>query len=334
MFDKNKQFENLMIDYLSGTISDDGEKILLDLLNSNPKYKSKYSEMAKLRAISFVPALEKEKASNYSHFKHLINNVYPFNWKLDFLNSFSRVAVIAFIMISASIVSFFMLKNGILVGERLTTCETVVPLGSQAKIILPDSSVAWLNSGSTLKYNNHYGKKDRKVILTGEGYFEVRKNKRVPFYVNANKIKVKVLGTTFNVRSYLNDPTVEVDLLTGKVDVSTIGVGKSKKLTLVPNEKMVYDKKSNVMTSCKTDAAKSAQWTIGKLCFVDASIEYIAGFLERKYDVQIKLEKESIKNEIFSGSLNLNLPINKVLDYLDVDNKFKITYAGKKIIIN
>jgi len=334
MFDRNRQFENLMMDYLSGTISDEDEKILLDLLKSNPKYRSKYGDMAKMRAISFVPVLEEEKPSNYHRFKRQIKNVHRPDRRLDSFKSMTRIAAMAFFMISASIASYLLLKNSMPVGKNLTTCETVVPLGSQAKIILPDSSVAWLNSGSTLKYNNFYGKNKREVILTGEGYFEVKKDKKIPFYVHVNNVQVKVLGTTFNVRSYLNDPTVEVDLLTGKVDVSTIGVGRPKKLTLMPDEKMIYDKKSNVMSLCKTDAAKSAQWTIGKLCFVDASIEYIADFLERKYDVQIKLEKESIKKEIFSGSLDLNQPINKVLDYLDVDKKFKIGYAGKTIAIN
>jgi ferric-dicitrate binding protein FerR (iron transport regulator) len=208
-----------------------------------------------------------------------------------------------------------------------------VPLGSQAKIILPDGTIAWLNSGSTLKYSNLYGKKNREVLLSGEGYFEVTKDKSKPFFVHTNNIQVKVLGTVFNVRSYMNDRTVEVNLLEGKVDVSMLDNNSSKKLILIPNEKMIYNKNTKTMYSCKADAAKSAQWTIGKLCFVNSSLKDISKDLERKYNVKIILESDRVKNEIFSGSLDLNQPLKFILDYLDVDKKFTKTYNGQTVSI-
>ena len=112
--------------------------------------------------------------------------------------------------------------------------------------------------------------------------------------------------------------------------LSKDGAGK---LTLHPNEKMVYNKKNNSMLIYSVDATRSAQWTIGKLCFVDASIEQIAKDLERKYDVKIKIESEKIKRELFSGSLNLNQPLKNILNYIDVDRKFEMTYIGKSIFI-
>lgn len=332
MQDKKNQFEYLINNHLSGNISEDEERALLDILNSDPKYKVLYSEMAKTRAISFIPALEKEKKSHYKNFIHSLNSVFTFKAGSNLFRTFLRTAAIIVFVLSTSISSYLIFTNNI-GNNKLANCETVVPLGSQAKIILPDGTVAWLNSGSTLKYNNLYGKKNREVLLTGEGYFEVTKDKSKPFLVYTNNIEIKVLGTVFNVRSYLDGPTVEVDLLEGKVDVTMLNKDSSKKLTLIPNEKMIYTKNTGTMFSYKADAAKSAQWTTGKLCFVDASLKDITKDLERKYNVKIIMETENIKNEIFSGSLDLNQPLNIILDYLDVDKKFTKIYNGQTVLI-
>lgn len=331
MQDKTKQFEYLMSTHLSGGISEDEEQVLLEILNSDAKYKVLYAEMAKTRAISFIPVLENEKKSQYKNLTRTLNNVI-LNTSSNLIRNILKVAAIAIFVLSTSI-SFYYLLSDNFFREKLASSETVVPLGSQAKIILPDGTIAWLNSGSTLKYSNFYGKKNREVLLSGEGYFEVTKDKSKPFFVHTNNIQVKVLGTVFNVRSYMNDRTVEVNLLEGKVDVSMLDNNSSKKLILIPNEKMIYNKNTKTMYSCKADAAKSAQWTIGKLCFVNSSLKDISKDLERKYNVKIILESDRVKNEIFSGSLDLNQPLKFILDYLDVDKKFSKTYNGQTVSI-
>jgi len=331
MQDKTKQFEYLMSTHLSGGISEDEEQVLLEILNSDAKYKVLYAEMAKTRAISFIPVLENEKKSQYKNLTRTLNNVI-LNTSSNLIRNILKVAAIAIFVLSTSI-SFYYLLSDNFFREKLASSETVVPLGSQAKIILPDGTIAWLNSGSTLKYSNFYGKKNREVLLNGEGYFEVTKDKSKPFFVHTNNIQVKVLGTVFNVRSYMNDRTVEVNLLEGKVDVSMLDNNSSKKLILIPNEKMIYNKNTKTMYSCKADAAKSAQWTIGKLCFVNSSLKDISKDLERKYNVKIILESDRVKNEIFSGSLDLNQPLKFILDYLDVDKKLTKTYNGQTVSI-
>jgi len=333
MQDKNYQFEYLMSNHLSGNITDDEERVLIDILNSDPNYKVLYREMAKTRAISFIPVLEKEKESNYESFIHSLNKNLVLNVRSNFLRPLIKIAAVVLFILSTSISSYYIYTNNFNGTNKTANCETIVPLGSQAKLILPDGTVAWLNSGSILKYSNSYGDKNREVLLTGEGYFEVTKDKNKPFLVHTNNIEIKVLGTVFNVRSYLDDPTVEVNLLEGKVDVAMLN-GSSKKITLIPNEKAVYNKCTGKMYSYKTNAGKSAQWTVGRICFVDASLKDIVKDLERKYDVQIKLETADIREEVFSGSLNLKQSLSEILDYIDVDKKFTRTYNGKTIIIN
>lgn len=334
MIDKTQQFEKLMMNHLSGEISDKDASVLLAILNSDPKFKVQYNEMVRTRAISLVPVVESQKTSNYKNVLQLMNNGVRLSSQPKFIQYFLKVAAIIVFVLSTSISTYYLYTEYFNSSNSLMSYETVAPLGSQTKIVLPDGTIVWLNSGSTLRYNNLYGNENRTVYLTGEGYFEVEKDPNKPFYVYANDIKVKVLGTIFNVRSYVDEADVEVDLLEGKVDVSVESVKNSKVLSLLPNEKMVFNKVNKTISSHKVDASRSATWTTGKLCFVDASLEDIAKNLERKYDIKIEIKSQIIKDELFSGSLNLNQPIEKILEYIDVDKKYTRTFIGRNVTID
>ncbi len=333
MIDKTKQFEELMMKHISENISDNEEGILLVILNSDPKFKVQYNEMLKTRAISLIPFIESQKTSNYKNLLKLLNNGLFLNSQPKFMQYFLKIAAIIIFVLSTSISTYYIFTGHTNSSNNLMSYQTVVPLGSQTKIVLPDGTVAWLNSGSTLKYNNSYGNENRSVYLTGEGYFEVQKNPKKPFLVYANDIKVKVLGTVFNVRSYTDENTIQVDLLEGKVDVSCESFNNKEILSLLPNEKMVFNKATKALTTHKVDASRSSTWTTGKLCFVDASLEDIAKNLERKYDIHIQIQSQDIKDELFSGSLDLNQPINEILEYIDVDKKYTRIFSGKNVSI-
>lgn len=328
-----KRIEYLMSNLFAGIITDSDEKKLAEMLEETPENKELYFYMAKTRAVSFIPALEKDKKHQYNK---LINTIIkdaaikPNNF---FLKNFLRVAVILMLVVSTIGVSYnTLLKYGYLKTTAYT--ETIVPMGSYTKIILPDGTVAILNSGSTLKYDANYGRKTRSVTLSGEGYFEVTRDTGKPFLVNILDIEVKVLGTVFNVRSYLDDPNVEVNLIEGKVNIANKKDLTSEVLSLVPNEKMIYSKVDGNMSITKAECYKSAQWTVGKLYFENTSFEKITKDLERKFDVKIEIRCDNIKSELFTGVLDLNQSLSSILDYLDVDKKLKKTYQGKLVTIS
>ncbi|HET7732701.1 MAG TPA: FecR family protein [Paludibacter sp.] len=332
MKNEETKFEELIIDYLSGTISDSDEHILLSLLKSDEKCRITLREMAKTRAISFIPILEQTKQSNFEQLKKSLPKSVPII-KSAFFNYFRQIAAIFLLAVTTGISSYFLYSKFINSQHTTLISQTIVPFGSHAKVVLPDGSEVLLNSGSIFKYNNSFGLKDRKVSLIGEGFFKVKKDKSKPFLVSTDNLEIKVLGTVFNVNSYLEDSTVKIDLLEGKVDVTTLDDTHAEKRTLLPNEMVIYDKKSKKMTTSKSDAAKSAQWITDKLTFVNESMEKILHDLERKFDVHFIIESEKLKSEIFSGSINLNQPLNEILDYIDVDNKFERTYEGKIVRI-
>lgn len=333
MKSEEKNFEDLMIDYFSGAISETDQQHLSELLKSNRDFKMRFDEMLKIRAMSYVPGIEAQKQSNYTKILEQINDTPTFNSSRTWFSNFRKIAAVIAFVISVSVASYYIYSD---ISSRADTAfqyETFSPIGSQTKIILPDSTVVWLNSGSSLKYSKAYGKKNREVTLTGEGYFEVKKDKSKPFYVHTDSLDVRVLGTTFNVKAYADEANVTVSLIEGSVDVS-LPTSKNKGSRLMkPNEKIVFNKQTKKIESSEVDASRSSLWTTGKLCFVDATLEQISKDLERKYDVKIQITSDKIKNELFSGSLNLNLSLKEVLSYIDVDKKFNIYQTGDSILI-
>ena len=89
--------------------------------------------------------------------------------------------------------------------------------GQISKVVLPDSSVIWINSGSTIKYNNQFSSSNRDIELVGEAYFKVSKNKKLPLIVRSSELQVEVLGTEFCVTAYPEESSVQVVLEKGKI---------------------------------------------------------------------------------------------------------------------
>ena len=125
------------------------------------------------------------------------------------------------------------------------------PRGSKLKLSLPDGTSVWLNADSKLLYDNNFGINNRDVTLCGEGYFEVSKNKNLPFQVIPDDIKVEVLGTKFNVKNYPEDPNIKVALLEGSVML----YDSLESTILKPNQIAQYDKQ-NKKTTLKTIEAE------------------------------------------------------------------------------
>lgn len=330
IYDKDKLFEQLMEAYISGSISDEDRTQLFALIQGSDQYRNQYEEMARLYALLHIPLLESQRNTSYEQFKHKMYGVFDGKKqkRMGWLVYLRNAAAVIALMVSISVGSVYMYKQAS-EKDSLAFYETVVPLGSQTKIILPDGSVAVLNSGSVLKYPLSFGEKERNVYLSGEAYFEVSKNKEKAFHVYAGDMKVRVTGTVFNVRSYPEDPSAEVNLIEGGVDVSV----QDKRVHLQPNEKAVYDRESGHLESAESDAHKSALWRTGKLNFVSTSVVDLLKYIARRYDVKIHVESERAKQETFSGNINLNMTLQEVLDFINVGKKYSIQNSGDSIIV-
>lgn len=196
------------------------------------------------------------------------------------------------------------------------------PKGGQYQIVLPDGSKVWLNAASSLTYPEVFLGKDRKVKLSGEAYFEVAKNKEMPFVVKTEAQDVEVLGTHFNINSYMDNQTVKTTLLEGRIKVSN----NQYTQILKPGDQSIA--KANGSSLIKlfhgVDTDDETAWKNGQFRFNNADLKNILNQLERWYD--IKIDYNNIPQKRFNGIVPRTANLSKVLNMLEVTGniKFKI----------
>jgi len=192
-----------------------------------------------------------------------------------------------------------------------TMIQVIIPYGKRSEITLSDGTHIWLNSGSQLSYPSKFISGSREVFLSGEAFFDVKADPAKPFYVITHDIRIKVLGTSFNVSSYADDNTVQTVLLKGKV-----AAGKNKlfatTIDLIPGERLTYQKENENLTKDKVDINLYSSWVNGYLVFRNIPITEIYTKLERYYNRQISVE-DGLEKITFSGKLDLGDNLNDVL---------------------
>lgn len=216
------------------------------------------------------------------------------------------------------------------IRNQLTQISIEAPYGSKTKLYLPDGTLVWLNAGSKMSYAQDFGINERALNLTGEAYFEVTKNKHIPFKVHTDELDVKVLGTKFNFRNYQDDLEAKVCLLEGKVALST----QQKETILRPDQQALLDKKTGKLLISSTKAAYSAEWTNDRLYFDEALLPDIVKELERSYNIKITIADAALNSVRFYGNFRRReQSIREIMDVLSSTDKMTYTIEGKNIVI-
>jgi len=309
-----KYFEELIIDYLTGNLSDSEAARFLEFVHSDEQHRRRFEELSRLYAQSLIPRFEADKKIRYREVEQRIaasrRTLTP--WQIP---GWIRVAaaLVAGIVLGAA--SLFVLRSDVDPG----LCEVTAPAGTRSQIMLPDSSLVWLNAGSKLIYAGDFGRKSRQVRLEGEGYFEVTRNAGSPFTVRTDVLDVTVLGTSFNVQAYADARTVEVDLLKGSVEVAA---ADGRRLSLLPDQQARFDRTSGLFESHPAVTTLAADWVNGRLSFINTPFPEILEKLQRHFNIRIEVRSEKAARESFSGSIDLRLSLDEILRYIDVDRKY------------
>jgi ferric-dicitrate binding protein FerR (iron transport regulator) len=211
--------------------------------------------------------------------------------------------------------------------------EIVTPMGQKTMVILPDSSIVWLNSGSSLKYNGDFNLKERKVVLKGEGYFEVKKNTSKRFRVKTGMLNVDVYGTAFNIKNHGDDNFQEITVAHGRVGISDIN-GEIKQLTR--GDQALVNKDLNTITFRKSVPDVVSAWRNNELIFDNTPLEEVIKYMERWYGVNITIDvamkgKHNYTFKIKTESLREMLEMMKVMTPLEYEingQDVKIRYAN------
>ena len=242
-----------------------------------------------------------------------------------------RYAAVVAVIIAVGFFSYW--RGEVNVKDTFADISVEAPLGSKTKLYLPDGTLVWLNAGSRMTYSQGFGFDNRKVELEGEGYFEVKRNEKIPFYVKTKDLQLRVLGTKFNFRDYPEDHEVVVSLLEGKVELNNM-LKNEKAAFLVPDERAVLNKSNGLMTVESVTASNASQWTDGYLFFDEELLPDIVKELERSYNVTIRIANDSLKTFRFYGNfVRREQSIQEVLDALASTEKIQYKIEERNITI-
>ncbi len=202
------------------------------------------------------------------------------------------------------------------------------PRGGQYQLELADGSHVWLNAASSITFPTSFTGKERSVVITGEAYFEVTHNEKMPFYVKVNNTVVQVLGTHFNINAYDDEGVSKTTLLQGSVKVS-----KGKESVLIqPGEQVQVSQLSDEMVIKKNvDLAVVMAWKNGRFAFSDADIQTVMRQLARWYNFNIEFKGE-IKDK-FHIEMTRNTNLSNVFKILEGTGGVHFEIGQNKVIV-
>lgn len=224
------------------------------------------------------------------------------------------------LLVISTAISFLLRKSSVLAPQQITVCAN---RGVRTSLDLPDGSIAYLNSGSTLSYPSSYDAEERKVTLVGEAYFSVKHDPAHPFIVSVShdRLRVKVLGTEFNVRAYEKENVVQTTLVSGSVNiVMKEDKGKTNERNLYPSEKAVYDLTDKTLEVINVDVESEIAWKEGRLVFKETPLPEVLRCLANFYNVDFKVMDPVLDSYRFTGTFN-NRQLSQILDYLRISSR-------------
>ena len=203
------------------------------------------------------------------------------------------------------------------------TVET--PTGGFYQIVLPDGTHVWLNSRSSLRFPTAFTETERRVELTGEGYFEVAKNPAKPFIVTVDDTHVRVLGTHFNINSYAISKSISTTVLEGKVSVEN---NRTQQHVVQGQQFNVFKDKAPVLQQ-NTDLSQVIAWKEGYFCKKSIRLQDLMAEVERWYGVEVQY-KDPISAE-FVIKLRKNISLKELLTILELTGELEFNLTNKTL---
>ncbi|MFR6541497.1 MAG: FecR domain-containing protein [Butyricimonas virosa] len=207
--------------------------------------------------------------------------------------------------------------------------ELIIPKGGEYQVVLADGTKVWLNSASRLIYPQSFMGKERRVVLSGEAFFDVAHDAERPFIVETSRMNVKVLGTRFNVNDYDDNEEVSTTLVNGSVEIFS---GGQQAFRLVPGEQ-AYGKE-NELEKREVNVRLYTSWIDGKFLFNNTELEEIAKQISRWYDVEIFFSSENVKKVRFTGAIVKFKPLDDLVRMIESTSQVRFSVKGKTIVIS
>lgn len=342
--------DQLILDSVEGLLNQEGEQRLSEWIESSPANRAYFARSCALWELS-ASTKNKEHFSAAKAWK-------KFNFRTS-ANMQIRKIALQFIRYAAVLAigllsGYFILNTELGKEDKQQFIYTEAPLGNLSKVILPDGSNVWLNAGSIIKYSSDFNKKDRKLFLSGEAFFEVETNKAKPFVVIASGIKVVATGTTFNVKAYSEERLIQATLAEGIITANTIDASKNDDIKLLPRQQLTIFKETISADSTNDDPFSHTEttprikkveiksdvqtqnftsWKDENWIIANEKLGQLAVKLERRYNVKFHFENELVRNYRYSGTLK-DETLDQVIAAIKITTPVNYKISGKNVTIS
>ena len=233
----------------------------------------------------------------------------------------------SFIFKVAASIAFLMVFSFLLYQVIFKTKVIVTESGAEKiQVTLLDGSVVWLNEKSKITYPSDFNSRERRIELTGEAFFEVTKNADRPFIVQAHKSQVKVLGTSFNIRAYEDEPQEEVYVVTGKVSLSDANK-VAKTIVLNPGEQGILNKNDNILSRRSATNPNLIAWKSRQLVFRKTNLSEVAETLEKYFQITITVKNPDLQKCRFTSSFQ-DPTLEEVIEALSIALNLNIVHQN------
>ena len=295
--------QQLIANNLAGNATDEDVLLLERWIKVSPLNKKYYQQVENIWEAS-DRKFESSGISTEEALKSVMERIEEVPASLRFWHYWQKIAAVLLIplLISGLLWGRFNKKE----TQKVTYQEVFAAYGTRTSIKLSDGSTAWLNSGSSLKYPDHFVNDERIVFLTGEAYFEVESDISKPFIVSTTSVDVKATGTKFNVQAYKNEKEVEVTLVTGKLAVSRAGIGNGKLISkLNANQHLDYNTLSGKSELTDVETYNYIAWKDGKMIFRNDPLSQVLKEIGQQYNVEFELRGENLQEYRYHATFEL-----------------------------
>jgi len=335
MSPEKKLLINLIQKHQQDALSEQEKTLLTEMINSN----GQYADFFKNSTQAALP--QSNVDDSYTKIRDLLTKENSAKAKIRPIKLWKYAVAASILLCGIFGLFYYSLKN-----DNELAYE--VPMGAQGDYILPDGTSVSLNGGSKLTVSEDFGLKNRNVTLEGEGYFDVKHDAKNPFIVTSKNLKIKVLGTAFNIRDYDDDTMLQTTLIRGKVELTYKEDSKENSYTLLPGDRITFSKNtiSELETVEKSDVIISREnikedkllknniaWKDGLLVFDNDPLPLVVSKLEKWFNINIQIKDDKLLDKHFTGSFS-NSSIEEILTLLKETGGFeKVTKNGKHIVI-
>jgi transmembrane sensor len=280
-----------------------------------------FHQVASAKETLFVP--DKEQA-----WRNIENRItIPQNRKIFTFLKYAAAAAL-FFLVGLSATTLWNRKKVNEIAQQFSTY--IVPAGQKSRIILPDGSTVWLNSGTTLRYATNFNMDSREVTLDGEAFFEVAKDKTRKFTVHSDNTSVEVYGTAFNIKNFAGDKQLELSVKEGKVGFLENG---NKISDLTKGEQLKLLKGSNTYELGKADIDIITAWKNNQLVFKATPVNEVVKYMERWYGVNITLKNNRKTDRKYTFKVKTE-SLTELLKLINIMTPVDYKINGKDITIS